>query len=441
MPHLLHAHLPPRRLHPRALAACTLACVNWASPAVAETPNLTLGGELRLLATDRPAATLGPLAAAHALQPTVAAAPPSSASVEAELKAQWRSVQANLLLQHERPEGGAGNSHAQVNELHAGADLGAWQLSAGRKVVSWDVAYAFRPNDLVQQEQRRGLLSTTPQGQPLVQAEWFGADQALSLVWVHPRAEDSAGPRQGPDEQALVARAYQRLGEADFYAFARQGRDLGASAGLATSWVPGDALELHASARWQAHHRQWLDSSSASSSTLLNHSPWTQARQGRANQLLLGGQWTGTAGQSLLAETWYDATAPHAAQWQAWQTRNTALTGLPAHLPATLHTAVAGNLAWQTDPLSTPALSSLQRRNLYLRAAWQPAELGNTWQFSLDALLHPTDHGRLLTAAAQWQGDRWKFNAAWRQTAGPADSVLAQLPNHRSLLLAATRAF
>ena len=41
---------------------------------------------------------------------------------------------------------------------------GAWEWTAGRKVVGWDVGYGFRPNDLVQQEQRRTLVSQPCKG-------------------------------------------------------------------------------------------------------------------------------------------------------------------------------------------------------------------------------------------------------------------------------------
>mgnify|MGYP000585430599 CR=1 FL=1 len=41
--------------------------------------------------------------------------------------------------------------------------------AAGRKVVSWDVGFGFRPNDLVQQEARRAsLLPSALQGRPLL---------------------------------------------------------------------------------------------------------------------------------------------------------------------------------------------------------------------------------------------------------------------------------
>jgi hypothetical protein len=69
----------------------------------------------------------------------------------------WRRAVAagtNALLAHERPAGGSGRDASRLNELHAAWDLGAWQLAAGKKVLGWDVGYAFRPNDVVQQEAR-----------------------------------------------------------------------------------------------------------------------------------------------------------------------------------------------------------------------------------------------------------------------------------------------
>ena len=95
---------------------------------------------------------------------------------------------------------------------------------------------------------------------------------------------------------------------------------------------------------------------------------------------------------------------------------------------------MAGNLAWQASPFDS---ASLRRDNLFIRASWQPGP----WLWTLDALIHPADRGRMFTAGLQWQGDRIKLNASWRVLGGPAESVMAQLPQRRSALLAATWAF
>ena len=394
------------------------------------------GGELTLRFDGRRAADQGPLALAEALRPGLASATPSGLTLQAELRhtqrlaAGW-SLQGNVLLAHERLQGRSGRDTSRVNELNAAWDLGAWQLSAGKKVLGWDVGYGFRPNDVVQQEQRRTPFGQTPEGRPLLQAEHFNADTAWTLVAVQAERWNAALDKQrGAREAALAGRVYTRLGALDLHGFARQGRHTGSSAGLALAWVAADELELHASARAYRRHDGWALAADAPTLSPLN--PWQQALQGGGAQWLLGGQWTGGPNLSLLFEAWHDGQALSDADWRRWRGRNAALAS--AAIQPARREAAAGNLAWQATPFDAP---SLRRDNLYLRLAWQPTD----WTWSIDALITPTDRGRMLSAAVQWKGDRWRLDASLRHHGGPADAVIAQLPVRRSALLAATLAF
>ncbi|HEY2927372.1 hypothetical protein [Piscinibacter sp.] len=416
---------------PMVLALAAVVMGLWLAPALAADPETS--GELRLHGDARSRNPAGPLAAGNALDPGIAPATPSAAVAEAELRGHWRPVSANLLLWSERPEGGATQSHARVNELYASGDFGAWQASAGKKIVGWDVGYGFRPNDVVQQEQRRTLLTVTPEGRPLLQLEHFDAETATSLVWVNPqRIRDAADDQRNAGESALAARWYQRSGAADWHLFGRWGEHTGASLGAALAWVATEELELHASLRALQRHDGWRVSGTAGNAT----NPWRVDTLGGASQVLLGASWTGAQQQSLIVEWWHDGTALADADWDRWRERNRALATLGGQpgLPAGLVTGIAGNLAWQASPFNAP---NLRRDNLFVRLAWQPEH----WLFSLDALLTPADRGRTVTAAVQWQGDRLRINAAWRVTGGPADALLSQLPQRRSGVLAATWAF
>lgn len=418
---------------------------SWPGTAVA---NDAPGGELRLVHEDRSPASTGPLAEANRLVPGIAPQLTSRSSAELE----WRQradtrlgpLPVSLALNAQaraQSDGGDPSSGAtaergglRVNELQLSADLGAWQASAGRKVVGWDVGFGFRPNDVVQQERRRTLLPTTQQGRPLLMLEGYDADNALALVWVHPlqRRDDFAPQARGADEQALALRLYHRAGALDLHGFARQGDHTGTSLGAAMAWVAGDSLALHASVRRLRRHDSWvIDANAAgnSSGQVLGANPWRQATLGPASQWLVGWQWTGELQQSLMVEAWRDGTALSTADWRAWGARNTALAASPA--PAA---ARAGNLAWQASPLDS---TNLHRDNLLIRLAWQPAG----WQLSLDTVYMPADHGRHDTAAVLWQGDRWRLNAAWRQAAGPTDALARQLPARRTLALSAACAF
>ncbi|MBI5257559.1 MAG: hypothetical protein HY855_13745 [Burkholderiales bacterium] len=421
----------------RALLAAAAVLAFGPARAADAAPGEGPGGELRLLWQGREAAPRGPLAAANARWPGMAPATPDAWSTELELRHTLRakvagtpvSLAGNLLAWHERPAGGAGHGEARVNELYASADLGAWQLSAGKKVVGWDVGFGFRPNDVVQQEARRTLLASTPEGRPLLQLEHFGAERALSLVWVNPQHLNAADETsRGARESALALRGYQRLGALDAFAFARVGARTGASLGSAVSWVATDALELHGSLRVLQRHDAWALASEAGLQAMPAN-PWRQATRGGTSQWLLGASWTGTWQQSVMLEYWHDGSTLSDAAWDRWTQRSAALAAAAG--PAIRS---AGNLAWQATPM---AASSLRRDNLFVRLAWQPEH----WQLALDALITPADRGRLLTASVQWQGDRWRLNAAWRVAGGPADSLLAQVPVRRTLLLAATLAY
>jgi hypothetical protein len=281
---------------------------------------------------------------------------------------------------------------------------------------------------MVQQEERRTLVSNTAQGRPVLTAEHFDASTAWTVVWVNPTASVDA---IGAQEPALAARYYHRNGAADWYGFARVGARTGTSAGAALAWVASEALELHTSLRYlKAFDSQTLP---ASVSGLVASKPWLPSTERDVTQLLVGGTWTNESQVSLLAEAWWDGSAASDAQWDAWSQRNRqlgALAGLGA--PAG---AVAGNLAWQADGFGVS--SNLRRSNVFVRLSWQ----NGAWQPALDLLYTPADGGRSVTGSLTWQGDRWQVQGGWRVYGGPSDAVMAQLPSRSQAYVAATWAF
>jgi hypothetical protein len=413
------------------LAWTVLVAMSIAGPVRAD----DFGGELRARWDARSTNPHGPIADANRISPGIAPPAAGAAVAEAELHGRWRFLNANLLLAGEHAEGGTTRSSARFNEVYASGDFGAWQASAGKKIVGWDVGYGFRPNDVVQQEERRTLLSLTQEGRALVQLEHFRAETATALVWVNPQhAGESTDTQRFARESALAARWYTRAGSADWHLFGRAGQHTGASAGAAVAWVASDAVELHASARLLQRHDGWRVDGVGHTPVATN--PWHVDTLGRASQWLVGATWTGAAQQSLIAEWWHDGTTLSDAQWDGWQTRHAALNTTAARqgLPATALQGIAGNLAWQASPLQA---NNLRRDNLFVRLAWQP----DPWQFTLDALVTPADRGHVVTAGVQWQGDRVRLNAAWRVMGGPADALYAQLPQRRSGVLSAAWSF
>jgi hypothetical protein len=342
---------------------CLLAWVALVAlgSAQAETAPGAISGQVRWQWEGVQANTQGPLAAAHALYPGAVALPTNISKTQAELRASAYGLTAVATLQQTHAGNTAAdtaaNTQAWVNELYSSHDAGAWQFSAGKKIVAWDVGYGFRPNDMVQQEERRALVDSTAQGRPLLLAEHFNADTAWSLVWVNPTAAVDATLGQEP---ALAARLYQRSGASDWYGFARVGARTGGSVGLAQAWVVNDALELHSSVRV---------------------SPQNTSAGG--TQWLLGGTWTTEQQLSLLAETWQDNSARQVflrLNWQhdAWKPALDVL-----YTPADQGRAVTTSLTWQGDRVQVqggwrvyagPAAAALaqlpSRQVAYLALTW-----------------------------------------------------------------------
>ena len=418
------------------LPAITLALCGVAAGAAADPAPLP-SGELRGRWDALDPNTQGPLAAAQRLNPALAAATADAATAEWLLRhhgtlvlgGQPVGLSAEWLAWQQRSAGGAVEGDLRFNELQASIEQGAWGFSAGKKVVAWDVGFGFRPNDVVQREARRSLLAQPLEGRPLLQAEHFGAHSATTLVWVNPQhSRPDLGEGLGADEAALALRHYRRDGALDSHGFARWGEHTGASLGAAAAWVADEAWALHGSVRW-GQRRDGPKAAPLAAGQLARSNPWQSATLGAAVQALVGLQWTGEAQQSLLFEAWHDGTAPSDAAWGLWQQRNRTLAASPA--PAA---ARAGNLAWQAGAFDSV---NLRQDSLFLRLAWQPGR----WTWSVDALLHPADGGHTLSANGQWQGERWRFNAALRAYGGPADAVLAQLPRRRAGVLAAAWLF
>ncbi|CAN5119792.1 hypothetical protein BH11PSE9_BH11PSE9_08040 [soil metagenome] len=408
---------------------CLAATLFFAAPCHAD---VDLSGQVRPEWITQQANPRGPIAQAAALQPGIVALPSSGPILETELRASGHGLNGTLTIQQQHIEADGTpaqtRNRAWVNELYASHGSANWQFAAGKRIVAWDVGYAFRPNDVVEQEVRRTLLSVTPEGRPVLMAEHFDASTAWSFVLVNPTAPHA---RRGAEEPALAARVYRRDGAVDWHGFARVGAHTGASVGAAAAWVANESLELHASLRaLHAADSLRLDPTAAG---LVRSDPWQAARVRNTAQALVGGTWTNIDQISLLAEAWWDGMALPDAQWDAWNARNRQLAGIAK--TAAPRAAVAGNFAWQGSAFD--ASTSLRRTNLYARLSWQH----DAWQPVIDMLYNPADAGRVITASLGWQGDRLRVDGGMRFYGGPGDAVLAQVPARRIVYLAGTWTF
>jgi len=222
--------------------------------------------------------------------PCAALADELVANVRAQLGTQ--SLQAGELRWHDGPlhsvltatRVDGGSMHLRVNELAYENALPLGFFTVGKKVMSWDVGYAFRPLDVVQREERRALNPLALVGVPMLAWEHFTADSATTVVWANPGRGRASNAINQRDDQAFAIRQYWQREARDEYAVLRLSQRNGIEAGASFSQVAGDGIELHASLLWQQ-------------------------RPEHGGKALAGFTWTTERRLSILGEAWTDRSA------------------------------------------------------------------------------------------------------------------------------------
>lgn len=226
------------------------------------------------------ALALAPTAQAGDLVANARAQLGSQALQAGELR--WSDGPLRSVLTATRVDGG--KLHLRLNELAFDRALGNGFLTAGKKVMSWDVGYAFRPLDVVQREDRRALNPLALEGIPMLAWERFDADSATTIVWANPAQGRAASASEQRDDEAIAIRHYRQRGARDEYTVLRLSRRNGVEAGASFSQVAADSLELHGSLLWQQ-------------------------RPAHSGKALAGFTWTTESKLSVIGEMWTDRSA------------------------------------------------------------------------------------------------------------------------------------
>lgn len=327
-------------------------------------------------------------------------------------------------------EGAKPETKFVAHEAYADFTLGGERFSAGRKVLSGDVGYAFRPLDVLQRESRLQLAPAPLTGIPMLAWDNFGADSAWSLIVANPghgpgNAGSTAAAR---DDASLALRLFRRVASADFHGVARSSARNGLELGAGFAVVPDEAVEIHGSLLSQQRGERRVPlAAGAGAAALLNADRALQFEShGRANKALLGGTWTGEGGLSAMGELWWDGTANTADEWRRLAANARARNALRG-LPGVPDAAVFGANAASTRHFEQ---GNLARRGLLARLAW--SEPGGRWSAAADWLASLEDGGRNLTLSAAYAADKWKIEAGLRAYGGKAESAFGLLPERRA---------
>lgn len=322
-----------------------------------------------------------------------------------------------------------------ANEAYVDFGSGENRFSAGKKILSGDVGYGFRPIDVLQREVRLQALPPTLEGIPSLIWEHFTADAAWSMIWANPGYGRRGDPR---DDGSLALRGYRRWQGADLHGVARLSSRYGSELGAAISTVPHESLEMHASLLAQRRGERFAPLAAPATITQLL-APDQALRTvtiDAPRKLLAGFTWTTERGWSLLGEAWWDGTAPTAGDWSTLArqaAQRSALLAFPGVPAAAVNGSIAASSALFAAPVRT-------RRGQLARVSWtDPAASG--WSGSFDLLRTPEDGGWVATLAAGWEADRLRLDAGVRYFGGKSESSYRLMPEQRVLFVGASLAF
>lgn len=354
--------------------------------------------------------------------------------IEQELRGRAGPVSLLLTATESGQEGAKPAGRFVANEAYADFSLGGERFSAGKKVLSGDVAYAFRPIDVLQRESRLQLMPPQLEGIPMLSWDNFTSEGAWSLILANPGHQRRGETRE---DGSLALKLYRRAGAADLHGILRNSNRYGLEIGTAASIVPSDALELHASVLLQRRGERRVPTADGApvAQLLAADSALVTETLATPRKALLGGTWTNVEGFSLLGELWWDGSAPAAADWQRLArqaARRAALVGLPGVPTA----AVAGATAASTRMFDQ---GNLAQRGFLARLAW--SDPGGAWSASADVLKSLGDGGWTLTAALAWQGERLRVDAGLRRYGGPVDAAYRLLPERAAAFVGLSLAY
>jgi hypothetical protein len=320
-----------------------------------------------------------------------------------------------------------------AHEAYVDFTLGGERFSAGRKVLSGDVGYAFRPLDVLQRESRLQLAPPPLSGIPMIAWDNFGVDSAWSLIVANPGhgAGNAASTAASRDDSSLALRLFRRIAGADFHGVARASARNGLELGAGFAAVPDEAIEVHGSLLTQQRGERRVPlAAGAGVAQLLSAERALQfERHGRVGKALLGATWTAESGISAMGEVWWDGAANTADEWRRLAANAAARNALRG-TPGVPDIAIAGANAASTRLFEQ---GNLARRGLLARLAW--SEPAGKWSAAADWLASLEDGGRSLTLSAGYTADKWKLEAGLRANGGKADSAFGLLPERRAAYL------
>lgn len=215
-----------------------------------------------------------------------------SARNDIELRAQEGGFNAQGILRQQVADGQRPEYHGIANQFYYDGQVTpglGWTV--GKKVMPWGVGFGFKPLDVIQREDRRGINPPPLVGVPLIALERLTDTDAWTVAWTRPG--EGAGETDSRDP-GLALHWYRLVNGDDLHGVVRVSQRHRLEAGVGATRVIGDEWSIYAATLYQARGMSRPNGSFASEGI----------------KAVAGLQWTGESGLSILTEGWHDPDAP-----------------------------------------------------------------------------------------------------------------------------------
>lgn len=343
---------------------------------------------------------------------------------------QWQLAGTLWRTDPQQPASATSEQKLEFSEAYWSIDAGNWSFSAGKRKRDFDVNYGLRPLDLFSPNDTLALYTVVAPGVWQAAADWFGADNAWTLLCNQTVQVFRRYGQTLPASTGCGARYYQQAGDLEWQVLAHYDEDIGWRVGASQVWVLNEGLALQGSLLWQQHYwtNQWvqwpapLKPAGAGIRAGIDRPLADAVQQQAAWQLSTGLNYTHADGWNLLLEYSYDGQASADQHWQALQHRLQGPVLQPLERQSSLQLFSGRQL-------------TRQQWLLHLRAE-------GDWQPSLTLLYQPAVTGLLISGAVSYSvSDKLKINLGIKHFAGPADSSFRLLGKKHEVVAGAQYAF
>ena len=318
---------------------------------------------------------------------------------------------------------GDSTSKGFLYELFYDFSLASLDLCLGKKQMPMGVGYAYRPLDMIQQEQRQTLRPVMVEGVPVVSVEKYTETGTAGLIYVNHINWDEENVNSGKDEWAV--KGYSLIGNYDLQWLLHYDEQRKTSAAFGFSWVGGESTELHASIRVQGEYRDEPELAFNPVTQVVTETPVLE-QNGIIG--LIGMTWTNSDGLSVIAEYWYDERAASDNYWKeaiddlAYLKSGVAVNASNAMQMAT----VPNRFAYAANQ------SNLKENNLFLRVSYD----GESFDPAIDMFYHPNDDGYMMTLRADKEvSQNQRLSFAYRYYGGNRESTFGNVGDDQQLML------